>query len=120
MKVLVVDDEPLVRRSLQRAFKAKGHDVDLAEDGGVGLRMLLDNSYDGVFLDVLMPQMTGPQVLQSLPPEKRQQMRIVLMSAFTGAIENQEATGLADHFLAKPFEDIFAIVKLMEEIVHER
>jgi DNA-binding response OmpR family regulator len=117
MKVLIIDDEPLVRRSLARALKVAGHEVIEAEDGPVGLDLWLNEIPNLVFIDVLMPGMTGPEVIQSIPLDKKSQTKIIMMSAFTGKEGNHPViTEGVDLFLTKPFEDIFKIVKMAEEV----
>lgn len=117
MKVLIIDDEPLVRRSLVRALKVAGHEVIEAEDGPNGLDLWLSEMPNLVFIDVLMPGMTGPEVIQGVPLAKKKQTRIIMMSAFTGKEGNHPAiTEGVDLFITKPFEDIFNIVKMAEEV----
>lgn len=115
MKVLIIDDDVLVRRSLMRAFKAKGHEVITAEDGDVGIEEWKKYLPDIVFLDVLMPQKTGPQVLKEMGSDI--QCYVFLMSAYSGEdhIETVENLG-ANQFLPKPFEDIFKVVELAEGV----
>jgi DNA-binding response OmpR family regulator len=117
MKVLVIDDEPLVRRSLGRALKTQAHEVLEAVDGASGLKMWRESNPDLVFLDVLMPGLSGPQVLQELDPQLKARTKIVLISAFSGEHSPETAQRLgADCFIPKPFEDIFAVVKLVEDL----
>ena len=116
MKVLVVDDESLVRRSLGRALKSRGHDVIEAVDGNEGLDLWLQSSPDLIFLDVLMPGLTGPQVLKEMGARKTG--RVVLISAFTGEHNMETALQMgADLFIPKPFEDIFSVVEMAEGLV---
>lgn len=116
MKILIVDDEPLVRRSLSRALKSKGHDILEAEDGQQGLSMWREQKPDLVFLDVLMPKMTGPQVLAEMGSQHSG--KVILISAFSGEHNMQTAVQMgADLFIPKPFEDIFSVVNLAEDLV---
>lgn len=120
MKVLIVDDEPLVRRSLGRACKTAGHEVYEAGDGREGLELWTKVSPDLVFLDVLMPGLTGPQVLEALPTEVRKATKIIMMSAFSGQHNMQSALQMgADLFISKPFEDIFTVVKMAEGLMNK-
>lgn len=114
MKVLVVDDEALVRRSLARALRSRNHEVFEAADGTAGLEAWRANDPDLVFLDVLMPGLTGPQMISAYGPRRA---KVVLMSAFVGdaATSEREHQG-ADLFLPKPFEDIFETVRRAEEL----
>ena len=59
MRILVVDDEPAVRSSLERALRLDGYEVELAGDGSEGLAKLSAATVDAVILDVLMPTMDG-------------------------------------------------------------
>lgn len=117
MKILVIDDEPIILRSLSRAASAKGHSVFTAADGEAGLQSWRDLAPDLVFLDVLMPKLTGPQVLQEIGPNSS---RVILMSAYTGEynLERAQSVG-ADLFVPKPFEDIFKLIEQAEELVGE-
>lgn len=117
MKVLVVDDEILVRRALARAFQLAGHQVSEAAGGQEGLELWRTFLPDLVLLDVLMPDLNGPQVLEQIGTSKGL-CRVILMSAYTGTYDLQRAKNLgADLFLSKPFEDIFSTVKLAEDLV---
>lgn len=116
MKVLIVDDEPLVRRSLGRALKSRGHEVLEAEDGTQGLGLWREHQPELIFLDVLMPGLTGPQVLTEIGP--RRSGKVILISAFSGEHNMETAVQMgADQFIPKPFDDIFAIVAQAEELV---
>lgn len=116
MKVLVIDDETLVRRSLSRALRTKGHEVVEAVDGTEGLEMWKKNKPDLVFLDVLMPGLNGPEVLKEMGSQRSG--KVVLISAFAGEHNMETALQMgADMFLPKPFEDIFGVVKMAEELV---
>lgn len=115
MKVLIVDDETLVRRSLSRALKSKGYDVQEAVNGTEGLQVWRTWHPDLVFLDVLMPGMTGPEVLKEIGNDNK--AKVILMSAFSGEHNMQTAQQMgASHFVPKPFEDIFAVVKMAEDM----
>ncbi len=114
MKVLLVDDEPLVRRALSRAFVSQGHLVAEASSGEEALKLWPEFSPDVVMLDVIMPGLTGPQVLEEIKDTKA---RVILMSAYSGDQQvHTGGTARAAHFLAKPFSDIFAVVKLAERL----
>jgi len=122
MKILVIDDEPLVRRSLLRAIQSRGHSGFEAEDGKRGLEVWRScgSDLDLVFVDVLMPGLGGPDMLaQVLDPRnppvladtERALPYVVLMSAFSGEDSEKLAHDCgADRFLQKPFDDLFAIL----------
>lgn len=114
MRLLIVDDEPLIRRSLQKAFESKGHTVYLAEDGFMGLEQWRLHKPDLVMLDVLMPGLTGPQILDEIG--QTHGAKVVMMSAYSGDARTNLNIEL---FLKKPFEDIFKVISMVEALVNE-
>ncbi len=116
MKILIVDDEPLVRKSLSRACRSRGHEVIEACDGSEGLSLWGTSAPDLVFLDVLMPGLSGPELLREAGPIKGK-AKVILMSAYSGEHNIVTAQQLgADLFIPKPFEDIFSVVTKGEEL----
>lgn len=121
MKVLIVDDESLVRRSLMRAFMSAGHECFETQDGIEGLSKWRESNFDLIFLDVLMPGLTGPQVLTEISDDKKKSTAIILISAFSGEHSPETAVQMgADLFIAKPFENIFAIVREAELLIKRK
>jgi CheY-like chemotaxis protein len=117
-KILVVDDEPLVRRSLKRVLASAGYEVVEASDGREGLMQWRKIKPDLVFLDILMPGLTGPQVLTEIEAEIRDLSKVIFISAYTGEYNLESAKSLgADLFLAKPFDDVFQIVELVSQVL---
>ncbi len=120
MKVLIVDDEPAVRISLKRVLERRGHEVKEAADGLIGLQSWEEWDPDVVLLDVLMPGLSGPGVLQERRTRhESQRAKVLLMSAYSGDYDLEKARSLgADQFLAKPFADIFVVAQMIEELSH--
>lgn len=121
MKFLVIDDEPLVRRSLARALKARGHECIEAIDGEEGLRLWESDRPKGVFVDVLMPGLSGPEVVSRARANPLLGSSfIALMSAFSGDDSEKLAAECgADIFIAKPFADIFEVVDRVVKLTGE-
>ncbi len=65
-KILIIDDEKSIRISLKEILSFEQHEVDLAENGKMGLEMQKSNNYDVIFLDIKMPQMDGMEVLEKI------------------------------------------------------
>lgn len=102
MRILIVEDEVDVRRSLIRLLREEGYAVDEAAQGSEGLHKALEFDYDVIILDYLMPGMDGREVLRRLRGVKRTP---VLMLTARNSIEDR-VVGLdlgADDYLAKPF-----------------
>lgn len=112
MKFLVVDDEPLIRKSLVRAFAVQGFECDEAADGKQALDKISKNDYRAILLDVIMPEKNGYEVLL----EMKKKTPVFVISAFTGDDTNIgyiQNDARVKEYLTKPFEDVFAIVKLV-------
>jgi two-component system response regulator MprA len=103
MRILVVDDEPAVRTSLQRALSLEGYEVDLAADGAAALDRLAAGPPDAVVLDVSMPGLDGLEVCRRM--RQAGDRTPVLMLTARDAVDDRVA-GLdagADDYLVKPF-----------------
>ena len=62
-KILIVDDEKAIRRTLKEILEYEKYDIDEAEDGEIGLEKIEKNNYDVVILDIKMPKKDGLEVL---------------------------------------------------------
>lgn len=82
MRVLVVDDDPVIRELLSAELNGAGHDVSVASDGGAGLEVVRRDRPDALVLDVMMPTVNGWDVLQELRADADfDDVPIVLLSA---------------------------------------
>ena len=114
MNILIIDDEPLVRRSLEKSCQLRGHKTYLACDGKEGYEKWTSIHPDLVFLDVMMPELSGPDLLAKMRDANLVgTTKVVLISAYAG----DAATNLADLFIQKPFEDIFKVIEEAEGLV---
>jgi DNA-binding response OmpR family regulator len=66
MKILIVDDSRLLRIATERTLVRAGHEVITAADGEEGLRLALESKPDLVVLDMMLPKLSGQEVLQQL------------------------------------------------------
>lgn len=118
-KILIVDDEPLVRRSLRRVFHEKFLIFE-AEDGLAGIKLWKEEKPNLVFLDILLPGMTGPEILKGIDLELKNNCKVILISAYTGGYNLESAKNIgADLFIAKPFENIFEVKEQAEILLKE-
>jgi len=112
MKILVVDDEPVLLEQLRETLTSQKYDVDTADDGESALDKLFDNLYDLVILDIMLPKVDGLAVLREI--RKAKVKTPILMLTAKGSVEDK-IKGLdygADDYLAKPF----AMAELMARI----
>jgi two-component system response regulator MprA len=103
VKILVVDDDPAVSGSLERALRLEGYEVETAADGGSALQALAIASPDAVVLDLQLPDIDGLEVCRRL--RSAGDDTPVLMLTARDAV-NDRVQGLdagADDYLVKPF-----------------
>lgn len=103
-KILIVDDDDEIRELLEFDVAQSGYFVDTAKDGLEGLNKALNNSYDIILLDVMMPKMNGFDVCKNIRNAKIN-IPILLLTA-KGTIEDK-TEGFdcgADDYLVKPFD----------------
>ena len=103
MRILVVDDEPAVRTSLERALSLEGYNVDLAADGAEALDRLAAAPPDAVVLDVNMPRLDGLEVCRRLRQagDRTPVLMLTARDAVDDRVEGLDAG--ADDYLVKPF-----------------
>lgn len=102
MRVLVVEDEPDLLRIIAQALREDSYAVDEAADGEEGLYKARTWPYDAIVLDLLMPRLTGWEVLEHL--RKTHSTPVLILTARDGV--NDRVRGLdggADDYLVKPF-----------------
>ena len=103
--VLVVDDEESVRTFLGEFLSSAGYQVRLAAGGAQALDMLGGGSFDVVLMDVMMPEMSGLEVLQRYR-ERGGSAPVIVLSALSGADDAMRAMKLgATDYLSKPFDN---------------
>lgn len=103
MRILVVEDEPDLLRTIARTLREEGYAVDTATNGTDGLDKAETGEYDLVVLDVLLPKLNGWDLLQAL---RRKKKTPVLMLTARDALPDRVRglNGGADDYLTKPFE----------------
>lgn len=103
-RILIVDDDDEIRELLEFDVRSSGYFVDTAKDGLEGLNKALNNTYDLILLDVMMPKMNGFDVCKNIRNAK---LSIpILMLTAKGTIEDK-TSGFdcgADDYLVKPFD----------------
>jgi len=112
VRLLVVEDELRLGAALRRGLTAEGFLVDVATDGPTGLERARHGDYDAVVLDVMLPRMSGYDVVRTLRTEANW-VPVLMLSAKDG--EYDQADGLdygADDYLTKPFSFVVLLARL--------
>jgi DNA-binding NtrC family response regulator len=104
MKVLVVDDEQLVRWFLERALKKWGHDVISVSNARDAISQIDSTRFDIIFTDLRMPEGNGSNLLKKIEDSPNVPQHIVVCSAFITAEMAQEFRKKGFLALKKPFK----------------
>ncbi len=112
-KILVVDDEQNMRTGLKDNLEFEGYEVDTANDGEQGLKKILDNNYNLIILDVMMPKKSGFDVCKEVR-KAGITTPVILLTAKGEEIDKVVGLELgADDYVTKPFSlrELLARVK---------
>ncbi|MGV9212127.1 response regulator transcription factor [Micromonospora sp. RB23] len=112
MRLLVVEDEARLAAALQRGLQAEGFAVDVVATGPAGLDAARHGGYDAMILDIMLPGLSGYEVVRRLRAEQ-QWLPVLMLSAKDG--EYDQADGLdcgADDYLTKPFSYVVLLARL--------
>ncbi|MGD2047103.1 MAG: response regulator [Gemmatimonadota bacterium] len=115
-RILVVDDEPHIRRILTALLGMEGFQVKLARDGDQGLAAWERGSFDLVILDLIMPGASGLEVLSKIRSDPERGTTPVIILTAKGQDTDREAAlaGGADDFLTKPFSPKKLVARIRE------
>ena len=104
-RVLVVDDEPVVVDVLRELLQKQGYEVEIAGDAAGARRLLKEQSWDAVLLDVMLPDADGMQLLR-WTRERDPDLAVVMITAF-GTVESavHAMKAGAFHYVTKPFKN---------------
>lgn len=103
MRILVIEDERKVASFIRRGLEEERYIVETAADGETGLNMALNNVFDAIVLDVMLPKLDGYSVLRSIRQEGLAVPVIMLTARGTTEDRVQGLDLGADDYLAKPF-----------------
>lgn len=115
MRLLIADDEINLARALQAVLLDAGYDCDVCYDGKNAIDLISQEIYDGLILDIMMPEKNGYEVL-SLIRKQKKDIPVLLLSALSEADDKIKGFDLgANDYLSKPFstKELIARVKVM-------
>ena len=113
-KILVVDDEPHVIRTLTFVLKKEGYEVSSAGDGEEAIANIQKSKPNLMFLDVMMPKKNGYEVCQELKCNSAfNDIQIIMLSAKGQEADKEKALSCgADEFMTKPFSPVGVVEKV--------
>ena len=118
-KILIIEDEAIIRRMCSRTLTANGYSVDVAGNGLEGLEKLTQFEYDACFSDITMPNLNGIQMYKLV--KEKHPHKADCMVFTTGDMLNPEVKefvhSISSRFLAKPFlpDELLSMIKRIVE-----
>lgn len=115
MKLLIIEDEVRIANSLKKGFTSENFNVEVANDGEEGQRLARTKEFDCIILDLMLPKISGLQILRFLR-ERKINTPIIILTAKGSTDEKVEGLEIgADDYLPKPFsfEELLARVRAL-------
>ena len=111
-RILIVEDEEAIARFVELELRHEGYDVGKAADGRTGLDMALSGAYDLVLLDIMLPLLSGMEVIRRL--RKESQIPVIMLTARDTVMDKVSGLDMgADDYITKPFaiEELLARIR---------
>lgn len=119
-KILVIDDEDIVRTSCSRTLCPEGYEVSLAKNGAEGLKVAGEDKFDLVLTDLKMPDMDGLEVLRIIK-EKWPETKVIIVTGYQTVDTSVKAVRLgACDYIEKPFTPDALISAVREALTGRR
>lgn len=116
MKILFLEDEPTIQEVLTEYMKMQNYDVICAEDGEKAIRLLKEQRFDMAVLDIIVPKISGLEVLDWIRKHKPE-IAVIMLTALEDEKTQVQAFNLyADDYVIKPVSPII-LLKRMETIL---
>lgn len=116
MNILFLEDEPTIREVLTEYMKIQNYDVTCAEDGEQAIKLLNQRKFDMAVLDIMVPKVSGLEVLQYIKKHKSEMATIMLTALDDEKTQVQAFNFYADDYVIKPVSPII-LLKRMETIL---
>ena len=116
MNILFLEDEPTISEVLTEYMKMQNYDVTCVEDGGQALELLSKQRFDMAVLDIMVPKVSGLEVLQYIKEHQPETATIMLTALDDEKTQVQAFNAYADDYVIKPVSPII-LLKRMETIL---
>jgi DNA-binding NtrC family response regulator len=101
-RILIVEDEDTLCESLQRVFRREGYEADIADSAETAFRLLDNNTYDLIITDIILPGISGIELIDRYKTERPDQ-KVIIMTAYASLQTAVEALRVgASDFIVKP------------------
>ena len=113
MRILICEDDFMMLKMIEHKLLKEGYVIDLAKDGKMALEKLRENNYDLVITDLLMPFVTGLEVINFIRNELGKKTPIIVLSKLGMEKTVLQAFDLgADEYIVKPFSPSELMVRI--------
>ena len=112
--ILIIEDEVKIARFLELELHHEGYEVSISHDGREGLNMALENTYDLLILDVMLPSLNGMEVLRRI--RQVSELPVIMLTAKDDVMDKVMGLDLgAQDYLTKPFaiEELLARIRVL-------
>ena len=109
MKILIVEDELLIQKSLKKILEKKGAEVDTESQGKQAIQTILKNDYDRIICDLMLQDITGFDVIEESKEKYTLSdigKKFIIITAYSSPQVLEKASSYGCLMLSKPFEDI--------------
>lgn len=116
--LLIIEDEILILKSLQKLFERKGFKVDASPSGKAAIDMIFANNYDKIICDLMLQDISGFDVIEESRKKYSAQeisQKFVIMTAYNSPQVLSKASSYQCRLLNKPFQDLDEAMKQMIE-----
>jgi len=116
-RLLVVDDDHAIRKLLERIAKRAGFEVETAKDGADALEMIEARDYDVALVDLMMPRLSGYELVQRISTRERRPVVIVATALTNGDLATVDDT-MVRRVIRKPFDVQAVVTSLADAMQH--
>ena len=118
-RILLVEDEEKLARMVELELQYEGYEVEKAFDGRTGLELALSGKFDLVLLDIMLPALSGMEVLRRL--RKESQMPVIMLTARDTVVDKVSGLDMgADDYVAKPFRPRELVARIQAAVRRAR
>ncbi len=118
-KIIIVEDEEILRNLLQKKLENEGYEVEVAEDGEQGIKKIRETKFDLILLDIIMPKMGGFDVLEAMQKDENISDIPVIVVSNSGQpveIDRAQKLGARDWIVKTEFDPQEVINKVKQQL----
>lgn len=118
--ILIVEDEADIREAIAESLTEAGFKVTTAENGKIGLELALKEKPDLILLDIVMPEMTGHEVLKKLRDDPwGQTVKVIMLTSMESTLDVATAyEGMISDYIIKVHNSLEEIVNKVRTVIH--